>query len=878
MVIASQCESLNLLSFLPEAAKDVADALLDEGVGGCVPALADGRHLLVDPTMVQLDDAVTEAFERASEDEATLFIALVGHGDYAEEDFYFLTKDSTDPVNSRNSFLLAQRIKELLGRYSLLDGLVILLDTCHAGMAAQQAATRWIKIVGEAGKRFEVLTASDDRTAADGCFSRSLAKTLRAGSPELGERVRCPDLKRVVSGLCPNQTAVHLAFDGVRTVEKGDQGLWLAMNASDAWQPLRGNPAATEIERLTAGYVAPPELERIIGLLLSGARCVEVTGYGSDALIAALARPAVAAEDIPPKFLHAVLFVKAGQTLEQVATELARQLRRSVKEFGPAELLYLETADVQSQDAFERAVLGPLRTMTAARTAPIRLAFLLAGVIPEDRDRLFGSLRTLTGDRALRGVRTVFVDQIGGTSGLKAAETVYLSALPAAPEPAVWPDYPPESLSDWLDYEEFRTVSPGQYTGSPPPSPQQGAPPSPGDYDLDDEEVPVPAAPLGAVNELLNFAYGSGPLPLNILVAASRRLDGPDRPSKVRDVLAQLGDDVMRIQPGTDAELVQLTTAWYGYLDAPGLPGILADTIEEVAPVSEKDRDTPEHHYARTNHAEYLWLAGRHEDALRSLDDRHSDVPVENRERWKQWSSRVALELGDGEPLTILCRAREATWTGKSGDAAGALAQFEALLPIAETVLAAEDPELLSIRNNVAYQLMDLKRFEEARVAFGALIPETRRALGADDRETIHARHLFAVATGKCGDGDESLRLSWELLPDAERALGEDDEIVGHIQHNIVFWSAHGVAHPPPELLEIYRRILVRTRGRLNDRHPDLLELRFLGTILVAKDGQVGEALAEWTVQLEQSIDVLGERHDHVAKIREQLEFWGSAG
>jgi hypothetical protein len=78
--------------------------------------------------------------------------------------------------------------------------------------------------------------------------------------------------------------------------------------------------------------------------------------------------------------------------------------------------------------------------------------------------------------------------------------------------------------------------------------------------------------------------------------------------------------------------------------------------------------------------------------------------------------------------------------------------------------------------------------------------------------------------------------------------------------------------------LEIYRRLLVRTRGRLNDRHPDLLELRFLGTILVAKDGQVGEALAEWTVQLEQSIDVLGERHDHVAKIREQLEFWGSAG
>jgi hypothetical protein len=377
LVIASQCASLNLLSFLPDAARDVADALLDPDLGGCVPALADGRSMLVNPIAAELDTAVAAAFERASEDEATLFLALVGHGDYADDDFYFLTHDATSPPDSRTAFHLAQRIKELLGRHSLLDGLVILLDTCHAGVAASQAAARWVHIVGQAGKRFEVLTASDDRTAADGCFSRSLASVLRSGHPELGERLRCPDLKRVVSGACPRQTAVYLAFDGVRTTVKGDQGLWLAVNAAEAWRPLIGNPSAAEIERLTDGYRPTPQLGVLVGHLLMGERCVAVTGdfrSGKSTLVAALARPAIAADVVPARLLHAVLFLTAGQTGEQIAAELARQLCRSVPEFEVARAQYREEAG-PGVSAFDLAVVGPLRILTKGwQGGPVRIA------------------------------------------------------------------------------------------------------------------------------------------------------------------------------------------------------------------------------------------------------------------------------------------------------------------------------------------------------------------------------------------------------------------------------------------------------------------------------------------------------------------------
>jgi hypothetical protein len=37
----------------------------------------------------------------------------------------------------------------------LLDGLVLLIDTCHAGVAAEQAGQRWVHVVGQACRRFE---------------------------------------------------------------------------------------------------------------------------------------------------------------------------------------------------------------------------------------------------------------------------------------------------------------------------------------------------------------------------------------------------------------------------------------------------------------------------------------------------------------------------------------------------------------------------------------------------------------------------------------------------------------------------------------------------------------------------------------------------
>jgi tetratricopeptide (TPR) repeat protein len=315
-----------------------------------------------------------------------------------------------------------------------------------------------------------------------------------------------------------------------------------------------------------------------------------------------------------------------------------------------------------------------------------------------------------------------------------------------------------------------------------------------------------------------------------------------------------------------DRPSVPMSTAVRLYID-------LAEATAEVEPVSDDEEPTPDQVYAAANEPEYLWLAGRHDAAVNAIERRASDIPVENRERWAALAKRASRELGETHRITLRCKARHSTWIGKSGDAAEALARFQELLPIATGALFENDEEVLSIRNNIGHLLGELGQFDESKEEFATLVRDTEYHLGPHHRETLHARHLFAVATGKAGDGAESLRLARELLPEARDALG-DDEIVSHIRHNIAFWSAE-IEQPPPVVQE-YQQLLAEARRRLNDRHPDTLDIRFGLALTRAKAGQVTEALAEWTLLLDDSVEVRGERHQETQKIREQLAHWSS--
>ena len=80
--------------------------------------------------MVQARNAVEVAFQRASKDGATLFLAFIGHGSFSLGKFYLLPKDASVQPRAHRAINLVQLIQELHGNSEgCVDGLVVLLIT-----------------------------------------------------------------------------------------------------------------------------------------------------------------------------------------------------------------------------------------------------------------------------------------------------------------------------------------------------------------------------------------------------------------------------------------------------------------------------------------------------------------------------------------------------------------------------------------------------------------------------------------------------------------------------------------------------------------------------------------------------------------------------
>jgi hypothetical protein len=184
----------------------------------------------------------------------------------------------------------------------------------------------------------------------------------------------------VVAATCARPEPLHIAFNGRSVTAYGDQGMWLAWNPGSVWHgtPLAGRAATGTIDWLVRGYQVTAALEHTVRAAGPGGGLVLLdgpAGSGRSTTIAALAHPEVTAELRPARFLHAVLMHSAGRTDDELAGELAAQLRISVSGFGgsPAHKASSE-AEWNAADPYDRAVLIPLRIVAAHRRTPIRIA------------------------------------------------------------------------------------------------------------------------------------------------------------------------------------------------------------------------------------------------------------------------------------------------------------------------------------------------------------------------------------------------------------------------------------------------------------------------------------------------------------------------
>jgi Tetratricopeptide repeat/NACHT domain len=895
LVIGSQCDALPRLSFLPKAAEDLYAVMTDPDFGGCEPALPNGG-LIRDPTVSEAKRDIKEAFVQASRGDATLIIAFVGHGEYADRDFYLLPRNAASPPDSENGIHLVQLIKELHRKDSNVDGLVVLLDACYAGVGAADAAAKWVtELAGTL--RFEFLAAVANRTAADGCFSRNLADILRSGidaveSVPVGERVRCEHARKLLITRCPKQLPQLPTYNA-------DDALYLSKNAiylrkRPAWF---GTSTASEIERLTAWFQPTPQLEQIVKAM-DTARCVALfgaAGTGKSTLAAALSRPEITAGKVPAGFVHGIVFLSERTTLALFAEELAAQLGQSLASFNAAAESFrrsLPADEFSALDTFERQIAGPLRWMTP--DGPVRLIFdgldHLTGGVSQAMQR---ALSMLAGDPVLPFLHVLVAARPETPVPPRARSlTVELAAT--------------EDLHAYLTRRKFDLASRDAIIGRAAGNwlvAQLLADLVAADSACDVAALPPDLAALytealgraGATDTdrwrtmlrpVLGVlaAAGVGPvLPLKLLGAASCHLGGPSRPTPIHDVLFDMRGFVARSAPGTENEQVGLfhqTLIDYLFGPSAGPFGIdsqephaaLASAIDALAPMDRHDPRDPLHRYGEAREVLHLWTVRHHERALHSLANRKSVIPAENLSRWQSLYPRIQMDLGADHIHMLSARAYIAVWTGETGDGRRALGLFRELLPDSERVLGADHPNTLTTRNNIAHWTGRTGDGQSALRLCEKLLLDQERVLGADHPDTLTTRNNIAHWTGETGDGQSALRLCEKLLPDQERVLGADHPDTLTTRNNIANWT--GVTGDGQTALRLYEKLLPDQARVLGADHPNTLATRNNIAQWIGETGDGQTALRLYEKLLPDRQRVLGAGHPDTLRTRNNIAGW----
>ncbi|NJC85694.1 NACHT domain-containing protein, partial [Planosporangium mesophilum] len=867
LVVASQWGAgPNRLDFLPELAGELAKVLTDPRLGDCDSALASGA-LLIDLTRPETVAAVKEAFKKANDAGATLVLALLGHGIAFDEDFYFLPYDGTAQGDSDEDVHLPQLLKEQLRAAANLDGLLVLLDTCYAGIGAEGAAA-WREVgLGECRRRYEMLTASGDQPAFGGKFSRALIEVLRSGVPAAGSTVDSRYARAKLQQRLGSQHPKRVTHDGGGYEVPGDEGLWLAHNA--AHDVTMGGADARGVVRdrvaeLTAHLQPLGVLDKLVAAATTTTwvALVGPRGSGKSTLAAALARPTSTRGKVPDRFVQAIAFATRTSTMADLAGTLAAQMAVTVTGFGGASNRYLHrltSEEQQGLDAMQRHVIGPL---TLLDPVPVtRLVVDAVDDLPQTTHHtLLNTLDALGG--RLHVVVTARPDSLlpGGSRLIPTGRasddiiTEYLRSRGVAEEYRA--ALLRQARGSWLhaqllaDRAVRRGFDPATLADDVRPSLTKL---------YDDEllaasryDTAVWQSSLRPVLGLLAVA-GVGPvLPLSLLVAASGHLHGPATTTQVRDVLVAVSGLVVRAQPGQPTEHVGLfhdslaedyllrSNGGQFLIEPADYHAALATAINDLAPLQEHDLSDPLHRYALHAEARHRWYACHDSGAvIESLAQRSAGSATDEQEKWQPWPDILAT-LGNEHPDALEARAHVAEWTGRAGNPAAARDQYAALVSALERLPKSRDPDILiEARASLAAWTGRAGNAAAARDQYTDLLPIRTKVSGADNPRTLTVRHNIAHWTGVAGSPTAARDQYTDLLPIRTKVSGAENADTLAVRHNLAHWT--GEAGDPTAARDQFVELLDLQREAMGWENPQTLLTR---AKLAGWTGKAGDAAA----------------------------------
>ncbi|MFF9838305.1 hypothetical protein ACH414_21795 [Streptomyces sp. NPDC020422] len=259
LVIGAQCPELGLLAELEQATRALHDTLVTPWAGACEKDQAHGPTLLYGPglTKAGVQEAVLRAGRAAVDAGAVLVLGLLGHGMAAGTKLYFMAGDSRaeDPGSAVDVGSLLTGLVDTPG----LDGVLALVDTCHAGNAHPDLSSL-AQGIRRGDTRFSLLMGSGaGELAYQLRFSRTLVKVLHSGIAEAGETLVPSAVVRAVreDGGAEGQAVLLTEYDGAQFT---DGVLWLARNAHPSVSrsgPLLGPLGRAELDRALGPATAP---------------------------------------------------------------------------------------------------------------------------------------------------------------------------------------------------------------------------------------------------------------------------------------------------------------------------------------------------------------------------------------------------------------------------------------------------------------------------------------------------------------------------------------------------------------------------------------------------------------------------------------------
>jgi hypothetical protein len=138
----------------------------------------------------------------------------------------------------------------------------------------------------------------------------------------------------------------------------------------------------------------------------------------------------------------------------------------------------------------------------------------------------------------------------------------------------------------------------------------------------------------------------------------------------------------------------------------------------------------------------------------------------------RPWIERATAKLGADHGATLEARCLEARWTRVGGDPWTACELARRLVPELVQVRGPYDQLTLAVRGTLAVWIGDLGDTDlaGARDRYAALVPDAERLFGADDPEPYRMGREVAALTGMAGDTAGARDQAAAMLPEVERA------------------------------------------------------------------------------------------------------------